>query len=159
MRIAIYGAGAVGASIGGFLAAAGEDVLLIDPYEEHVAAMQRGGLLLDGITGEHRVPVTALVPADLGGVAGAFDLVVIGVKSYDTVDAVERMLPFLRDDTWVVTPQNGLNELQIAPLVGAHRTLGCVTVIAATMTAPGHVTRTVRTGAETRPGGNVWTNT
>ena len=33
--------------------------------------------------------------------------------------------------------------------MGAHRTLGCVTVIAATLAAPGHVTRTVRTGTET----------
>jgi len=152
MRIAVFGAGAIGASIGGFLAQAGQDVLLVDPYEEHVAAMQRGGLLLDGITGEHRVPVTAVTPADLDRMGGVFDVVVLGVKSYDTVAAVERLQPFLHDDTWLVTPQNGLNELLIAPRIGAHRTIGCVTVIAATLSGPGHVTRTVRTGSETKQG-------
>jgi 2-dehydropantoate 2-reductase len=150
MRIAVYGAGAIGGSLGGFLAQAGEDVLIVDPFEEHVAAMQRGGLTLDGITGEHRVPVTAITPAELDDVGGAFDLVIIGVKSYDTIAAVERVVPFLHDESWVVTPQNGLNELLIAPRVGAARTLGCVTVIAAAMNEPGRVTRTQRTGTETR---------
>ena len=150
MRIAVYGAGAIGGSIGGFLALAGEDVLLVDDYQEHVAAIQRGGLVLDGIVGEYTVPVTAITSAELDGVKGVFDVVIVGVKSYDTITAVRRMLPFMHESTWVVTPQNGLNELQIAPLVGAHRTLGCVTVIAAAMNAPAHVTRTHRTGTETQ---------
>lgn len=149
MRIAVYGAGAIGASIGGLLAQAGQDVLLIDSWEEHVAEMQRGGLLLDGITGEHRVPVTAITPRELDARTGHFDTVFIAVKSYDTAQALERMLPFLHEQSWVVTPQNGLNELVIAPRVGARRTLGCVTVIAAALNAPAHVTRTPRTGTET----------
>ena len=52
------------------------------------------------------------------------------------------MLPFITEDTWVVSPQNGINELQIAPIVGAERTLGCVTTISAAMMEPAHVTRT-----------------
>ena len=95
MRIAVHGVGAIGGSIGGFLAQSGEDVLLVDEYAEHVAAMQRGGLILDGIVGDHTVPVTAITVAEMDQVKGVFDVVVIGVKSYDTVKAVRRMLPFM----------------------------------------------------------------
>lgn len=152
MRIAVYGAGAIGGTLGGYLAHAGEDVLLIDPWTDHVAAMQRAGLKLGGITGERRVTVTAIHPDELDPAHGIFDVLIVGVKSYDTVAALERMRAHLHEDTWVVTPQNGLNELQIAPLVGARRTLGCVTTMAAELTAPGEVTRTVRTGLEVTKG-------
>lgn len=152
MRIAVYGAGAIGGSLGGFLAGAGEDVLLVDPWREHVAAMQRQGLVLEGTTGERQVSVTAIHSSELGEVSGAFDVVIIGVKSYDTVAAVNAMLPYMHDDTWVVTPQNGLNELQIGPIVGARRVLGCVTTIAAELTGPARVRRTMRTGLDTKGG-------
>ncbi|HAT21483.1 MAG TPA: hypothetical protein DCS57_01555, partial [Dehalococcoidia bacterium] len=35
-----------------------------------------------------------------------------------------------------------INEIQIAPLVGAHRTIGCITTISAGMYEPAHITRT-----------------
>jgi 2-dehydropantoate 2-reductase len=154
MRIAVYGAGAIGGSLGGFLASAGEDVLLVDPWREHVAAMQRQGLVLEGTTGEQRASVTAIHSSQLGEVGGVFDVVVVAVKSYDTVAAVHAMLPYMHDETWVVTPQNGLNELQIGPLVGARRVLGCVTTIAAELVEPARVRRTMRTGSDTKGGGD-----
>ena len=52
------------------------------------------------------------------------------------------MLPFMNDETCVVSPQNSINETLIAPLVGAHRTIGCITTISAGLYEPGHITRT-----------------
>jgi ketopantoate reductase len=48
-KIAVLGAGAVGSSVGGHLARHGEDVTLIDPWFEHIDAIRRNGLLLDGV--------------------------------------------------------------------------------------------------------------
>ena len=45
--ILIWGAGAVGGTLGAYLARAGEDVLLVDIAEDHVAAMNRDGLAID----------------------------------------------------------------------------------------------------------------
>ena len=39
-KIAIVGAGALGGHVGGYLAKAGQDVTLIDPWPEHVEAMR-----------------------------------------------------------------------------------------------------------------------
>ena len=43
--ILIWGAGAIGGTLGAYLARAGEDVLLVDIVEPHVEAMKRDGLL------------------------------------------------------------------------------------------------------------------
>ena len=64
--IAVYGAGAVGCVIGGGLARAGRDVVLIDPWREHVEAINSTGLhlALEG-EGVFPVPVRALHPEEL----------------------------------------------------------------------------------------------
>ena len=141
-RIASIGVGAIGGTLAGFMSKEGEDVLLIDSWKDHVDAMNNRGLTLDGITGEHKVEVKAIHTDQIPAIEGTFDIVVVAVKSYDTQEAVRRMLPYMRDDTWVISPQNSINELRIAPLVGASRTLGCITTISAGIYEPAHITRT-----------------
>ena len=142
--IGIIGVGAIGGSLSGFMALNDEDVTFIDPWRENVEAMRQGGLLLDGSV-EGRVTDMAVyhtdeldrIPKDK-----KFDILIVAVKSYDTRWATTSILPFITDETWVVSPQNGINELQIGPIVGAKRTIGCVTTISAGMMEPAHITRT-----------------
>ena len=49
-RIAIVGAGAVGAYVGGYMARDGEDVTFIDPWPEYVKAINEKGITLSGLT-------------------------------------------------------------------------------------------------------------
>ena len=49
-KILIMGAGAVGAYVGGYMARLGEDVIFVDPWPEHVAAINNDGLTLSGLT-------------------------------------------------------------------------------------------------------------
>ena len=72
-----------------------QDVTLIDPWRQHVEAMRDNGLLLDGSTGAHRVHVNAIHTDELDRLEGAFDIMLIAVKSYDTEWATRLMLPFL----------------------------------------------------------------
>ena len=51
MRIGVIGAGALGATYGGRLALSGADVTLIDVLGQHVEAIGRDGLDLDGVPG------------------------------------------------------------------------------------------------------------
>ncbi len=142
IRTAAIGVGAIGGTLAGLMSKEGENVLLIDPWREHVNAMNEKGLTLDGVVGEHIANVKAIHTDQIPNIEGAFDLIIVAVKSYDTKKAIEAMLPFMREDTWVVSPQNSINETQIAPLVGAERTLGCVTTISAEIYEPAHITRT-----------------
>ena len=59
MRITVIGAGAMGGSYGGLLARAGHEVSLIDAWQAHVDAINRDGLLVDGVLGDHRVRLAA----------------------------------------------------------------------------------------------------
>jgi len=46
MKYAILGAGAMGSIIGGVLAKGGQEVLLVDPYKEHLDKIQQDSLKL-----------------------------------------------------------------------------------------------------------------
>jgi 2-dehydropantoate 2-reductase len=136
MQVTVWGAGAIGGITGGALTRAGHDVLLVDAYEPHVAAMRAGGLAVDDPRGGWHVPVKAALPA---GVRGPLPLVLLAVKSPATPAALEQIAPLLADDGTIVSVQNGLNVELIARRVGARRTVGCLVNWAADWTAPGRI--------------------
>lgn len=138
MRIAIIGAGAMGSLFGGRLSPVAE-VWLVDPWAEHVAAMQREGLLLIQPDGsELRIPVQAVL--DPTAVPQAVDLAIIFVKSHSTRWAAKQAAGILDKDGLALTLQNGLGNLEvIAEVVGARRAVQGVTAQGATLLGPGQV--------------------
>ena len=136
MTITVYGAGAIGGVTGAALARSGQDVLLVDRAEDHVAAMNAHGLTIDRREGSTTVPVRAITPGALGS---GLELVLLAVKSQDTPAALEVLASRLAGDGAIVSLQNGLNEELIARAVGAERTVGCLVNWAADWTAPGRI--------------------
>ena len=134
MKLLIYGAGAIGGSIGAHLARARHEVTLVDRDEAHVSAMQRRGLELRGPVAAFRTPVTACTPAQL---VGSFRVILLCVKSQHTEDAVKMLRPCLAPDGFVVSMQNGLNEPLIASMVGEERTMGAFVNFGADYLEPG----------------------
>ena len=104
MKIASYGAGAIGGYLGVQLALAGEDVTLI-ARGPHLAAMKRDGLKLK-IEGETRVahPFCTEDPAE----AGPQDYVIIALKAHSVPAVAAKMMPLFGPETAVVTAQNGI---------------------------------------------------
>ena len=108
MRYLIYGAGAVGGVIGGRLHAAGNDVVLI-ARGAHLDALQRNGLELHTPEGvEHLAVPTVGDPreADLRG----DDVVLLTMKSQDTVAALDALTAVAPPGITVVCAQNGVNN-------------------------------------------------
>jgi 2-dehydropantoate 2-reductase len=138
MRIAVWGSGAIGGVVGAGMAAAGEDVLMIDIVPEHVAAMNERGLLVKFGATEQRVAVRAALPVE---VTGTFDLVFLAVKSQYREDALDAIVPHLAPDSSVVSLQNGVNEPHIAKRIGAARTIGCLVDFSSDYQAPGEIVR------------------
>lgn len=136
MTIVVWGAGAIGGSIGAYLIARGHDVVLVDRDAAHVAAIRANGLLVDGARGELRVPATALAPAE---VRGPLTLVLFSVKAQHTRDAIAQVAPLLAPDGVVVSLQNGLNHEPIAEVIGSARTVPTFVNFAADLIAPGHI--------------------
>ena len=146
MRIAILGAGAMGSVIGGHLAAAGNDVDLIDIDEGYVTAVNSNGLVLetDGIARAINVRAatrsTNLQPVDL---------IVVLVKSFDTEDAMRATTNLIGPETTVLSLQNGLgHEELLASIVGRKNVIAGKTYVGGMVAGPGHVVAGVK-GKET----------
>lgn len=134
MRSLIWGAGAIGGTLGAYLARAGGDITLIDTVVEHVDAITRGGLRVTGPIDEFSVRVPALTPQTL---SGTWDEIILATKAHHTDEAVGALLPHLTAAGYVVSAQNGLNELAIAAVVGAGRTVGAFVNFGADYLEPG----------------------
>jgi 2-dehydropantoate 2-reductase len=117
MRIAIYGAGAIGSYLGAHLAEAGEDVTLI-ARGLHLEALRENGLRLleSGSEKEYRLPVTG-DPATLGHQ----EYVVLALKAHQVAAALSGIGRLLGPDTVVVTAQNGVPWWYFYGAAGAYR--------------------------------------
>ena len=141
-RIAVVGAGAIGASIGAYLIREGQDVTLIDQWAAHVEKMKHGGLTLTDLKETFTVPVKALHVSEVSSVHEAFDIVYLSVKSYDTRWSTYLIEPLIKPGGFILPAQNSLNDEIVAHIVGYHRTVGCVPTISAGVYNPGQVVRT-----------------
>jgi len=135
-KLAVWGAGAIGGTVGAHLARAGHEVLFIDRAADHVAAINRAGLAITGPIVEFRIKAHAVTPAEL---QGPLEKVLLCVKAQDTRAAAEQIRPHLAGDGYVVSLQNGLNELAIAQTVGVARTIGAFINFGADYMEPGVV--------------------
>ena len=81
MRFLIWGAGAIGGTIGAHLARAGHEITLVDRARDHVAAIDAAGLRIEGPLTRFTVRVPAFTPDAL---RGEFAHVVLAVKAQDT---------------------------------------------------------------------------
>lgn len=159
MKIAIYGAGAIGGFLGAMLAKAGEEVSLI-ARGPHLAAIKENGLALD-MDGERTIthPAATDNPAELG----EQDFVIVSLKAHSAVHIVDAMQPLLGKDTAVVTAVNGVPwwyfyklagewENRIVETVdpagkqwqgiGPERAIGCVVYPACEISEPGVIQHT-----------------
>ncbi len=135
MRYIIYGAGAVGGSIGGRLFEAGHDVLLI-ARGPHLEAIQRDGLLLRTPDSEIKTRVPALGhPSEVQW--GSEDVVVLTVKSQDTAAALND-LATAAGEVPVVCAQNGVANERMA-LRRFSSVYAMMVMLPATHLAPGEV--------------------
>ncbi|MEE8338020.1 MAG: 2-dehydropantoate 2-reductase [Dehalococcoidia bacterium] len=115
MKIAIYGAGAIGGYIGAHLALAGEDVTLI-ARGPHLAVMQQRGLRLKiGRITRVAQPRCVEDPAE----AGPQDYVLLTLKAHQLPEVAGRIPSLLGAETAVVTVQNGVPWWYFHGLAGA----------------------------------------
>ena len=140
MKIAMMGSGGVGGYFGAKLAHGGADVHFI-ARGAHLAAMRASGLTIEG----HGDPVELprVNATDDPATVGLADLVVVGVKLWDTADALERIRPMVGPRTTLLSFQNGVtkSDLLRAAYPTAHVMDG-VAYVATTIGAPGVIRRT-----------------
>ncbi|MCS7178131.1 MAG: 2-dehydropantoate 2-reductase [Anaerolineae bacterium] len=137
MRIAVFGAGAVGGYFGARLARAGEEVAFI-ARGAHLEAIRRDGLFVESPLGDFRVfPVQATDdPEEVGPV----DVVLVGVKAWQVPEVAPKMAPLLGPETFIVPLENGVEAPdRLAAVWGRERVLGGLCRIISMVPEPGRI--------------------
>jgi len=140
MRVYVIGSGAMGSIYGGLLSRTGCDVTLIDVREDHLAAIKRDGLRIEGVRGEHLVRIAAverdaqLPPADVA---------IIFTDCNAIADAARNARRLLAPDGFALTLQNGIGNVEaLVAELGPARVAGGVTMNSGANPEPGRVAYT-----------------
>jgi 2-dehydropantoate 2-reductase len=135
-EILIWGAGAIGGTIGAYWARAGVPVRMVDIVPEHAAACSGPGLSIEGPVEEFTQRVPCITPDQ---VEGTWSRIVLAVKAQATEAAMNALQPHLAADGYVLSAQNGLNERVIAAKAGGERTMGAFVNFGADWLEPGRI--------------------
>ncbi|GAA2591414.1 ketopantoate reductase family protein [Dactylosporangium fulvum] len=142
----VVGAGGIGASIAARLAGAGQQVVVIDDWAEHVDRIREHGLTLEHPGGVLHTRPAAILSSELSELSviadtAPPDLVLLAVKSDRTRETLLAVADRLPPGCPVLSLQNGLNEPVIADVVGPTRTVGAVVRFDGALAGPGRVTQ------------------
>ena len=135
MKILIMGTGGVGGYYGGLLAQQGNQVTFI-ARGAHLDAIQGKGLQVKSLHGDFTVsPASATEdPAKVGPV----DLILFCVKTYNTDEAVQAIIPVVGPQTSVLSLQNGVDATErIGKVVEVEHVLGGATWLSSAVESPG----------------------
>jgi 2-dehydropantoate 2-reductase len=139
MRIGIMGSGGLGGYFGARLALGGADVRFI-ARGRHLEAMRRDGLRVEGPEPLHVPTVQA---TDKPEEVGVVDVVMLGVKLWDTEQAIAQMRPMVGAATTVISFQNGvLKDQFLRAAFDAKQIMGGVGYVATTVESPGVIRQT-----------------
>ncbi|KPJ64246.1 MAG: 2-dehydropantoate 2-reductase [Syntrophobacter sp. DG_60] len=137
MKIGIFGTGALGGFYGGVLVKGGVDVVFIARGKILKAIKKRGLTIKSFKHGQFTVNVKARENPEEAGKA---DVVLLCVKSYDTERVAPLLLPMLKEDSVVISVQNGIeNEEILSKVVGKDRVFGATAFIGTYVESPGIV--------------------
>jgi 2-dehydropantoate 2-reductase len=133
LKIAVFGAGALGSAVGALLSTRHEVTLVC--RRQHAEAVNRDGLELTGTAeGNYR-------PKALESIKGMpqQEMVLITVKAYDAREAVREVAPIVGPGTLVGSLQNGLRNGEAVERSFGSRAVVGVPVLGAAYLGPGEV--------------------
>ncbi|MGI9419634.1 MAG: ketopantoate reductase family protein [Geminicoccaceae bacterium] len=134
-RVTIMGAGGMGALFGAILADGGLDVALVDTDREHIDAINRDGLKIQGFGGDRTRRLCATT--DAGKIERA-DIVLFQCKAHGTRAAAKAAKHLIDGGGVAISFQNGLgNEETLQDVLGEANVLGGLTTMAGCKHGPG----------------------
>jgi 2-dehydropantoate 2-reductase len=111
--IAVAGAGSIGCFVGGMLAAAGRRVALL-ARSRVIGEVERNGLRLTNFEGLDRgIPSSQLTLAEDASVLNDAGVVLVTVKSADTLEIADVIATHAASDAVIVSLQNGVGNVDV----------------------------------------------
>jgi 2-dehydropantoate 2-reductase len=121
MKVAIYGAGAMGTVLGAYITKAGFEIDLINRNKLHVKGLKEQGAQIIGKT-HFTIPVKAYLPEEM---EDYYDIILLMTKQRHNKEIVQFLKPHLSDKGIICTMQNGIPEPLVAEIIGKDKTVGC----------------------------------
>lgn len=127
----------MGSRFGFMLHRTNNEVTFLDNWAEHVANINRRGLLVEENELETYYPIPAMQPDK---VKGDFDLVLLFTKAMQIDDMLKQIKPILTENTKVLVLSNGLGNIEmIEQYVSADQIYAGVTLWSSELEGPGHI--------------------
>lgn len=138
MNIVVVGAGAIGSLFGGLLSKKNNVTLL--GRTDHVTAIQKKGLQFIGNTTLTTSPQST---DSIDYVDYEVDLLLLTVKSYDTISAIKQAKKLITDHSVVLSLQNGLDNIdKIKSVISSKNIIAGITTHGAFFEKPGVINHT-----------------
>lgn len=110
MKIAILGAGAMGSRFGLMLKRSGEDVLLVDGWQDHIDAIKNNGLQADFNGEEISVDIPIVNQKEVSTITSKFDLLIVFTKAMQLDQMLQDCRNLISEDTKVLCLLNGIGH-------------------------------------------------
>ncbi|HAM39105.1 MAG: hypothetical protein A2474_03280 [Elusimicrobia bacterium RIFOXYC2_FULL_34_12] len=111
MKIAIIGAGAMGTLFAGLLAKSGNQISILTNNTKTEKRINKNGLTITGLSKFHIPPSKILITANPHKIKES-NLIIILVKSYDTVSVISSIKNMMNNNTHILTLQNGIGNYE-----------------------------------------------
>lgn len=113
MKILVFGLGALGTVYSCLLQNQGHEVSGVD-RDFVAAAVENNGVMVEGIWGSHSARLKQAVTRTEDLTDQDFDLIIVSVKAYETMEVAKLLAPFITDHTYVMLAQNGFGNFEAA---------------------------------------------
>ena len=131
------GSGGVGGYFGARLVEGGADVTFV-ARGAHLAAMRTNGLAIESTDASQSIHLPKVQVTDDPATIGPVDLVMFGVKLWDTESAARQILPLMRPATGLISFQNGVQkDDMLRPILGDKSIMGGVAYVGTNIARPG----------------------
>lgn len=137
MKIGIVGTGAVGGFFGTKLKLAGFDVVFLS-RGKNLEVMKKEGLTLDTL-GKIYTIKNAVFTEKIEDLNNC-DYILFTVKSYDTKTTAEQIKKIVVNNTFIITPQNGINnDIIIGEILGKEKVIPAMAQVGVSTPRPGYI--------------------
>jgi 2-dehydropantoate 2-reductase len=134
-RICVIGAGAMGGVLAVRLALGRSNVFVVDRDPEHLRAIKREGLKIEGAwTASARMDAV-----HIDELVEPVDLAIVAVKSAAVKSVVNKLSPLLRENSRIVLLQNGLVAHSVATQIAPRFVFPASVAYGGHLVSPGHI--------------------
>lgn len=138
MKIAIAGAGAMGAFFGFRLQRAGQSVYFIDGWAEHVKTINQQGLSVIEKGQQYHCQIPTFLPEALPEIA--FDLILFFTKAMQLKPMLDALKPIISPTTQALILSNGIGNIEVLEQgIAKEKIIAGVTVWSSELRGPGAI--------------------